>query len=106
MWTGGGRSGGVLGGTYGQPRVWGRVRRVSGLHRLAEGGWMQSGVESRSRLVELSPTVAPKGRGMGGGAQKLLTTTPLLLAVGTRWAGCGVKFNHPLCMTTYPAPMP
>ena len=67
MWTGGGRSGGVLGGTYGQPRVWGRVRRVSGLHRLAEGGWMQSGVESRSRLVELSPTVAPKGRGTWGG---------------------------------------
>ena len=58
-------AGGVLGGTYGRPRVqWGRVGPVSssGLHRLAEGGWIQSGVESRSRL-ELSPTVAPKGRG-------------------------------------------
>ena len=62
----------MLGGTYGQPRVqWGRLGRVSSGHRLlAEGGWTQSGVESRSRLGEPSPTVAPKrGWGRMGGAR-------------------------------------
>ena len=88
MWTGG-RAGGVLGGTYGQPRVqWGRLdgsppgtgcwQRVDGRSQ----GWRAGAVFSSA-----CPTVAPKGE-EGGRGQKLLSTTPLLcrvLAVGRVW---------------------
>ena len=86
-------------GTQPPVRGWRAILRV---RTQAERGWVDAvrGGEPEPSSAQLAQLSLPRGRRRVGGRNY---SAPHHYSVGYKlWAGCGVKFNHPLCMTTYP----